>query len=76
VSQLPLNQRNACNNNTLLSPRHRRYETCSSAPVIVGEWSLAIDNCMDAIDRKFADYGQCDRIHMRKTDPWWDTHIK
>lgn len=53
-----------------------RFETCTSAPTMVGEWSLAIDNCMDALDRKFADYGQCDRIKMRKVDPWWKQHIK
>ena len=31
---------------------------------------------MDNIDRKFASYGQCDRIHLRSTDPWWKDHIK
>lgn len=53
-----------------------RYETCSAAPTLTGEWSLAIDNCMDAIDRKFQDYGQCDRITLRSKDPWWRDHIK
>lgn len=53
-----------------------RYETCSAAPTLTGEWSLAIDNCMDAIDRKFADYGQCDRLAMRSKDPWWKDHIR
>jgi hypothetical protein len=53
-----------------------RFETCSASPVIVGEWSLAIDNCMDHIDRKFKNYGQCERLSMRHTDPWWKPHIK
>lgn len=53
-----------------------RYETCSAAPTITGEFSLAIDNCMNAIDRKFQDYGQCDRIARRSTDPWWKDHIR
>lgn len=53
-----------------------RYETCSAAPTLTGEWSLAIDNCMDAIDRKFQNYGQCDRIAMRNKDPWWKAHIR
>lgn len=53
-----------------------RYETCSAAPTITGEWSLAIDNCMDAIDRKFQDFGQCDHIALRSKDPWWKDHIR
>merc|ERR1712070_1197915 len=53
-----------------------RYETCSASPVLTGEWSLAIDNCMDNLDRKFADYGQCDRIEERLDDPWWTEHIR
>lgn len=53
-----------------------RYETCSAAPTITGEFSLAIDNCMDALDRKFQNYGQCDHIALRKTDPWWKDHIR
>lgn len=53
-----------------------RYETCSAAPTITGEFSLAIDNCMDALDRKFQNFGQCDHIALRKTDPWWKDHIR
>lgn len=66
-----VHERMACAMTSML-----RFETCSASPVIVGEWSLAIDNCMDNIDRKFKNYGQCERLSMRHTDPWWKPHIK
>lgn len=66
-----VHERMACAMTSML-----RYETCSAAPTITGEFSLAIDNCMDAIDRKFQNYGQCDHIALRKTDPWWKDHIR
>ena len=39
------------------SPLH--FQTCNALPVFVGEFSLAIDNCMPNLDARFADYGQC-----------------
>src|SRR3546814_847059 len=52
-----------------------RYQTCNTVPVLVGEWSLAIDNCMDHLDARFKNYGQCDRIEERLTSDWWKDHI-
>ena len=41
------------------APLH--FTTCTRAPTLVGEFSLAIDNCMPHIDPNFADFGtlQC-----------------
>ena len=37
------------------APLH--FTTCMRAPTLVGEFSLAIDNCMPHIDPNFADFG-------------------
>lgn len=56
------------------APLH--FTTCTRAPTLVGEFSLAIDNCMPGVDDQFADYGQCDRISSRAASPWWNRHLK
>ncbi len=40
------------------APLH--FQTCNALPVLVGEFSLAIDNCMPHLDARFEAYGQCD----------------
>jgi len=53
-----------------------RFKTCVGIPVLVGEWSLAIDDCMTIIrgsgsSVQFHDYGQCKNLQARIGDPWW-----
>jgi len=57
-----------------------RYKTCTSLPTFVGEWSLAIDDCMGHlrgtdVSVQFHDYGQCKNLQMRPGDKWWTEHI-
>jgi hypothetical protein len=52
------------------------FQTCNAVPVMVGEFSLAIDNCMPYLDARYADYGQCKDIKSRITSPWWKSHVK
>jgi hypothetical protein len=52
------------------------FQTCNVVPVMVGEFSLAIDNCMPHLDARYADYGQCKSVGERLDSPWWDRHIK
>lgn len=51
------------------------FQTCNAVPTIVGEFSLAIDNCIPFVDSRYADYGQCDDISSRLESPWWKRHI-
>jgi len=65
----------ACGYGSLL-----RYKTCTSLPTFVGEWSLAIDDCMGNIrgqdySFQFHNYGQCDNLKARTGDKWWTEHI-
>jgi len=53
-----------------------RFKTCTSIPTFVGEWSMAIDDCMDIIrgsetSVQKIDYGQCKNLKERVGDPWW-----
>jgi len=53
-----------------------RFKTCTSVPIFVGEWSLAIDDCMKYLrgaghSVQFFDYGQCKHLQERVGDPWW-----
>jgi len=53
-----------------------RFKTCMSLPTLVGEWSLAIDDCIDVIrgaesSVQFYDFGQCKNLKGRVGDPWW-----
>jgi len=57
-----------------------RYKTCVSLPTMVGEWSLAIDDCIGNIrgqeySVQFHNYGQCDHLKERIGNPWWKEHI-
>lgn len=52
------------------------FETCNSIPTLVGEFSLAIDNCMPYVDSRFKNFGQCDNLEERINSPWWDAHYK
>lgn len=66
-----VHERMACSYTSML-----RYETCAMLPVMVGEWSLAIDNCMPWLDSKFADYGQCNNFDQREKSSWWTEHTR
>jgi len=53
-----------------------RFKTCTSLPTMVGEWSLAIDDCMGNIrgqdySVQFHDYGQCKNLVERQGNQWW-----
>jgi len=53
-----------------------RFKTCISLPVMVGEWSLAIDDCIGIIrgagsSVQTHDFGQCNHLKERLGDPWW-----
>jgi len=53
-----------------------RFKTCISLPTLVGEWSLAIDDCVNIIrgagsSVQTKDYGQCNNLQARLNDPWW-----
>jgi hypothetical protein len=52
------------------------FQTCNVVPVFVGEFSIAIDNCMPHLDARYADYGQCRDVASRLESPWWIQHIK
>jgi len=56
-----------------------RYKTCTSLPTFVGEWSLAVDDCMGNIrgqdySVQFHDFGQCKNLRERLNNPWWIEH--
>jgi len=66
----------ACGYGSLL-----RYKTCLSIPTFVGEWSLAIDDCMGVIrgaekSVQFKDFGQCNNLKSRIGDEWWTAHYR
>ena len=62
------------------------FKSCTSLPVFVGEWSLAIDNCMGMLNgspgfpktRNNWDAGQCrdDSLQNRTKTQWWTDHIQ
>ena len=57
------------------APLH--FTTCTRRPTLVGEFSLAIDNCITkGTDPKFPDYGQCNNIEEREGSGWWQRHTK
>jgi len=56
-----------------------RYKTCTSLPTFLGEWSLAIDDCMGNIrgqdySVQFHDFGQCKNLKERVGAQWWNEH--
>jgi len=53
-----------------------RFKTCTSLPTFVGEWSLAVDDCIGLIrgaggSVQNKDFGQCKNLKERVGDPWW-----
>jgi len=53
-----------------------RFKTCLSLPTMVGEWSLAIDDCIAIIrgagvSVQTKNFGQCNNLQARVGDPWW-----
>jgi len=53
-----------------------RFKTCISLPTLMGEWSLAIDDCVNIIrgagqSVQTRDFGQCKNLAARVNDPWW-----
>jgi len=58
-----------------------RFKTCISLPTFVGEWSLAVDDCMGVLrgaesSVQFQDFGQCKNLKQRVGDPWWIQHYR
>jgi len=53
-----------------------RFKSCLGLPTFVGEWSLAIDDCIHIIrgagmSVQTRDFGQCKNLAARVGDPWW-----
>jgi len=58
-----------------------RYKTCLGLPTLVGEWSLAVDDCVSIIrgagkSVQTRDFGQCKNLAERIGDPWWQAHYR
>jgi len=58
-----------------------RYKTCTSLPTVVGEWSMAVDDCMTDLrgaqkSVQFFDFGQCKHLTERVGDKWWIQHYQ
>jgi len=58
-----------------------RYKSCTSLPTFVGEWSMAIDDCMYDLrgaqsSVQFHDWGQCKHLKERVGDKWWIEHYQ
>jgi len=58
-----------------------RYKTCTSLPTLVGEWSMAVDDCMYDLrgaqkSVQFLDFGQCKHLTERVGDKWWIEHYQ
>lgn len=51
------------------------YQTCNAVPVLVGEFSLAIDDCMPYVNARFQDVGQCNHLSLRNNSRFWDEHM-
>ena len=43
---------------------------------MVGEWSIAVDDCMPFLNARYVDVGQCDHIDLRHDDPYWQAHLR
>jgi len=58
-----------------------RFKNCIGIPVFVGEWSLAVDDCIGIIrgaggSVQNHNYGQCKNLRERVGDPWWTLHYQ
>lgn len=54
-----------------------RFKTCIGVPTFVGEFSLAIDDCMGNLrgadaSVQFVDFGQCKHLEQRLNNAFWD----
>jgi hypothetical protein len=52
------------------------YETCNAVPIMVGEFSLAVDDCMPFLNARYEDVGQCDHLQLRIGSKYWEEHTK
>jgi len=52
------------------------YETCNALPIIIGEFSLAVDDCMPFLNARFEDVGQCDHLDLRIGSSYWQEHTR
>jgi glucan 1,3-beta-glucosidase len=53
-----------------------RFKSCIGLPTMVGEWSIAVDDCIAIIrgagvSVQTKDFGQCKNLNVRLFDPWW-----
>jgi len=53
-----------------------RFKSCLGLPTLVGEWSLAVDDCVAIIrgagvSVQTKNFGQCKNLPVRVNDPWW-----
>jgi len=58
-----------------------RFKSCIGLPTMVGEWSLAVDDCISIIrgagvSIQTRDFGQCKHLAERVGDPWWIAHYR
>jgi glucan 1,3-beta-glucosidase len=58
-----------------------RFKTCTSLPTLMGEWSLANDDCITMIrgaeySVQNKDFGQCKNLKERVGNPWWIQHYR
>jgi len=58
-----------------------RFKTCTSLPTLVGEWSLANDDCISIIrgaqySVQNKDFGQCLHMKERVKNQWWIDHYR
>jgi len=58
-----------------------RFKTCTSLPTLVGEWSLANDDCISIIrgaqySVQNKDFGQCLHMKERVGNQWWRDHYR
>jgi glucan 1,3-beta-glucosidase len=70
-----INENIACGYGSML-----RFKTCTTLPTMVGEWSLAIDDCMGNLrgsreSVQFLNFGQCNNLKLRPNNTWWTKHV-
>jgi len=58
-----------------------RFKSCIGLPTMVGEWSIAVDDCINIIrgagvSIQTRDFGQCKHLAERVGDPWWIAHYR
>jgi len=58
-----------------------RFKSCLGLPTMVGEWSIAIDDCVNIIrgagsSVQTRNFGQCNNLQARVGDPWWQDRYR